>query len=734
MTFKTLNTNTLFCFLFFFFCFIGNRVIARDLCNRDGYAICPRNKEISVKDDTIPRLNTNNIKTFFPIKNGEILWNSRPLRVGIIKRSWPLATIDNQGNLIGLDSDIMKVVLESLNFNYQIYVGTLKEIEKELENGDIDVIFGYLKVGNHLSPYLFSMPYFYIDYQVAVLTNNERIKQPDDLDNYAGNVAIVAEDQLTYDNFQLFTPKSKIIAYENYHKATESVYRGECQAIIQMDCIPFPEDAVAHQKMHLLENVYYNPRPSTIVVYNGNNKLIDLINNTLFKLIESGDVYRIKSKYKLQDNKLLITNMISRKMNVLIISILVLFLLLIFSMIRLMKKRKAGRQMSNLFHDIINKMPVVAFLSSSHNPYDIEYFNNVSNWIYIKKGKVFIYPEFYMVDIKKRLDKMMNDTWNTGQSNMSVFEVKNKITNKSHFFIIRLVRIKSGYKHRLLVTSIDSTDLINLKKLAEANDHHMTNYLVDVSFEIRTLLNAIVGFSELIPDVTDHNVKEEYLNTIENKSLSLNHLINDVLILSKLESGQYVPTFQQINIQDFQEKRHIQLFEKYSNSNINFILDSYYDWYLMNIDVDLYQIVTEQFMRIASELIELGSIHFGFVEFNEEFVLYISGNDNDYCKKNLSTLFFQILDSRYFGLKNRFPFAIALAAGKLLKAKIGFYETEDNQITIWCSVKVKDEKNYSINRKVEFNRCKHDLKNRWQGIWFELDENDEYKEGSRDEK
>lgn len=100
----------------------------------------------------------------------------------------------------------------------------------------------------------------------------------------------------------------------------------------------------------------------------------------------------------------------------------------------------------------------------------------------------------------------------------------------------------------------------HLKRLRDAearaieSDRLKSAFLVNMSHEVRTPMNAILGFSELLknPSLTGEQ-QQEYIDIIEKSGERMLLLINDIVSISRLESGQITTFYSKVDINELLE-------------------------------------------------------------------------------------------------------------------------------------------------------------------------------------
>lgn len=92
-------------------------------------------------------------------------------------------------------------------------------------------------------------------------------------------------------------------------------------------------------------------------------------------------------------------------------------------------------------------------------------------------------------------------------------------------------------------------ELIKSKEAAEAANRMKSSFLANMSHEVRTPMNAILGFTDILMKsrFEEHETKQ-YLEIIHNSSYQLLNLINDIIDISLIESGQLKIVFSKFKI------------------------------------------------------------------------------------------------------------------------------------------------------------------------------------------
>lgn len=83
---------------------------------------------------------------------------------------------------------------------------------------------------------------------------------------------------------------------------------------------------------------------------------------------------------------------------------------------------------------------------------------------------------------------------------------------------------------------------------ADVANRSKSEFLANMSHEIRTPLNAVIGFSSLLKEIIADERQANYLDSINRSAKSLLVLINDILDLSKIESGRIDLSLEPVNL------------------------------------------------------------------------------------------------------------------------------------------------------------------------------------------
>ena len=195
---------------------------------------------------------------------------------------------------------------------------------------------------------------------------------------------------------------------------------------------------------------------------------------------------------------------------------------------------------------------------------------------------------------------------------------------------IQVERDKEGHVTHYTGITINNTkwekmiqQLKELKEKAELSDRLKSAFLANMSHEIRTPLNAIVGFSELMVTCDDPEEKKEYINIIQSNNELLLRLINDILDLSKIESGIIERRKENFNLAKVCNELFVTIQAKMTNPNVELRLDGPNSECWVLLDRNRLKQVWMNFLTNAVKCTKSGYIKMGYGIEREGLRIYV---------------------------------------------------------------------------------------------------------------
>lgn len=176
------------------------------------------------------------------------------------------------------------------------------------------------------------------------------------------------------------------------------------------------------------------------------------------------------------------------------------------------------------------------------------------------------------------------------------------------------------YKNKRLRNVLENreAELIEAKEKAEESDLLKSAFLANMSHEIRTPLNAIIGFSSLLTSAEiSPEEREEYSAIISTNSELMLTLINDILDISRLETGKIHFAYEDINIPSLCQQV-IMTTTHNRREGVECVFESSYETYTLRTDVQRLSQVLINLLTNANKFTEQGRITLSFEVLEKE--------------------------------------------------------------------------------------------------------------------
>ena len=263
------------------------------------------------------------------------------------------------------------------------------------------------------------------------------------------------------------------------------------------------------------------------------------------------------------------------------------------------------------------------------------------------------------------------------------------------------------------ITTLKETEqkLIIARDKAEELDRLKSAFLANMSHEIRTPLNAIVGFSDLLMNSEEQGDKEEYMQIINTNNELLLKLINDILDLSKLESGSVELKYEEFDLAEYFDSMASSMKQRVTNPKVQLVAVNPYSVCRVRLDKNRVAQVVTNYVTNAIKYTPQGTIEMGYEVVDAGIRLYVRDTGIGIPEEKKRKVFHRFEKLDEFAQGTGLGLSICKAITESMGGSVGFESEYSRGSLFWAvlpcdpEVQMRRESNIAIGQ----NAGKDDL-------------------------
>lgn len=229
--------------------------------------------------------------------------------------------------------------------------------------------------------------------------------------------------------------------------------------------------------------------------------------------------------------------------------------------------------------------------------------------------------------------------------------------------------------------------LIEARNHAEESDRLKSAFLANISHEVRTPLNAIVGFSEVLPMTQSDEEREQLLGLIRDNNAQLLRLFDDMIHMSKLEAGGGTIRKSHFELRPLLEEIVQQYAGKVDESRVTMQVEQTDANLQVYTDRDRLGEIINQYVNNAVKFTSEGAITLGFEQREKVLRIWVKdtgkGIPEDRCDDHLFERFVKIDE---FVPGTGLGLSICRSMALSLGGKVGVQSALGKGATFWVEI------------------------------------------------
>ncbi len=186
-------------------------------------------------------------------------------------------------------------------------------------------------------------------------------------------------------------------------------------------------------------------------------------------------------------------------------------------------------------------------------------------------------------------------------------------------------------------------DLMVAKQKAEESDRLKSAFLANMSHEIRTPMNGILGFLDLLDNAgLPDEQRKKYLGIVNKSGERLLNTLNDIIEISKIESGPTELKMEHISLREILQHQYDFFLPEVRAKGLELILKidcEGKDDLLIRTDINKFESIIINFLKNALKFTSSGRIEIGASLNNKNLITYVSDSGIGIPSDRLHTVF-----------------------------------------------------------------------------------------------